>query len=83
MDLLIAGAGHHGSGHGAQHKRESVFPSCWCFGESLFGDYLLRGGDIPKPSCDLNQDIDAALKAEVERQKSQLANDDWWWRIWQ
>lgn len=55
---------------------EKVYSQLLVLGESLFGDYYLLRGDIPKPSCDLNQDIDAALKAEVERQKSQLANDD-------
>ncbi len=55
---------------------EKVYSQLLVLGESLFGDYYLLRGDIPKPECDPNQNVDSALKAEVEKQKSQLSNDE-------
>ncbi len=60
----------------ALSMNEKVYSQLLILGENLFGDYYLLRGDIPAPECDLQQDIDAALKAEVEKQKSQMANDE-------
>ncbi|CBL44957.1 membrane protein, transporter-related [gamma proteobacterium HdN1] len=55
---------------------EKVYSQLLVLGEHMFGDYYLLRGDNPKPSCDVNQNIDVALKAEVEKQRAALANDE-------
>lgn len=55
---------------------EKVYSQLLILGENLFGDYYLLRGDIPKPECDPQQNVDVLLKAEVEKQKAQLANDE-------
>jgi hypothetical protein len=60
----------------ALSMNEKVYSQLLILGENLFGDYYLLRGDIPAPECDLQQDIDTALKAEIEKQKSQMANDE-------
>lgn len=55
---------------------EKVYSQLLILGESLFGDYYLLRGDIPEPECNPNQDVDAALLAQVEKQKAQSSNDE-------
>jgi len=54
---------------------EKIYAQVLKLGEAMFGDYYLLRADIPTPSCDPNQDIEAAVRAQVEKMQADAAND--------